>query len=148
MSNIVLLAEDFDESPWEIAQNTIEPIEASPSGRPNDPNAWDVGYSGDTIFVRYLKDLEGNPTPLYVQVTWTAIDTTVQFRRGRGQFDPTINILDVRLVGADEVVYFVENPTDAPDPDYTWQGVFEYEHELLAEEAIDDAGDQLFVEMN
>lgn len=145
MANVAILSEDLDAAPWELVQNEVHELETSRGAADPDPKF--VGFDGESLFTKYLKDQQGNPLQLFMQATWTAIDQTLQFQHGRRDFDPEIRILDVRLVGADEPIYLLDEPHEAIDPDYTWQGVFEAERDYQVEEALADVGGDLYHRM-
>ena len=145
MSNIMVLTTDFTEAPWELVQNELHELETSKGAADPDPKF--VGFDGESVFAKHLLDTNGNPLRLLMQVTWTAIDQSLQFRQKSREFKPDITVLAVKVVGDDDVVYLLDEPNDAPDPDYTWQGEAAADHDYLGEEALQEAAYQLFHEV-
>lgn len=143
---ITVLTRDAEEIPWELIQNTIDDLEASQSGHPGDPDTYVTGYVGDSLFRKVVPTLDGGQVQLVFQITWTAIDRSRRWGP-RGEFDPDFEVMGALMVGPDETVWFVDYPDEALDDNYTWQHDFAEDQEFFIDEALDDAGDQLYTEM-
>lgn len=142
MDDYTILWDDFEETPWAVVQNSVEEIETSPSRHPEDPDTWVIGYSGDTVLGKHLLDVNDEPVHLLIQIQWTAIDTTAQYRRNYRGFDPELKMLQVVLLSPDEPVLILDNLGDQIDPDYTWQAIFADDPDAVANEALNDIDDQ------
>lgn len=147
MNDYAILWRDFEETPWVVVQNRVDEIEASASGHPEDPDTWAIGYEGETVLGKLLSDVDGESAHLLMQVQWTAIDSTARYHRNHKYFDPDMEVLQAVLVGPDATVFILDNPSDQIDPKNTWQEVFLDDQPFLVEEALDDAGDNLFYEV-
>ncbi len=144
----VVLARDNDKVSWELVSNTIDDLEASMSGHPDDPDTYVTGIVGESLFRKVVPTLDGQQARLEFQLTWTAEDHSLQQRRINkyNPFNPDFEVMGALLVGPAETVYFVDYPGEQPDEYYTWQGLFNEDQEAFIDEALDDAGHRLYTE--